>query len=102
MKNSEKITFSLHDDMNNDEAQAFLISIMDHYHGTIQYKIYRTKEFLDDLIFHTKYDLENPFSNNSRKYYDLAVFTRSILIPQLLEALEKHDNSEPFDVHGWN
>jgi len=105
MNNSQKTIYSLPKGMIQleVEAESFFKSLMDHYNnGTIEHRIHRTSEFLDELIFNLKYDLVNPFSNDSRKYYQLAVFTKDILIPQVIEALEIEENSNPFEIHNWN
>jgi hypothetical protein len=86
----------------DDEAKEFLYSIMSFYPGTTTEKIKRTVEFLDDLIFKTESDLENPFSNDSRNYYKLAKYSRKILIPEILLALETVTDSDPFNIHDWN
>lgn len=86
----------------DDEAKAFLHSIMAFYPGTTDEKIKRTVEFLDELIFKTESDLINPFSNKSREYYKLAKYSRKILIPEILLALEVVKDSNPIDIHDWN
>jgi hypothetical protein len=106
MSNSQKTTFSLPNDMDiiDDEAESFFKSIIEHYDGTLEHKIIRATEYLDQLIFNLKYDLINPFSNESRKHYKLAVFTRDILIPELIEAIAtaRVNEQNPLDIHNWN
>lgn len=102
MNNLQKTTYSLPNDLLEAEAESFFKSIMDHYNGTMEHRIDRATEFLDELIFNLKYDLINPFSNDSRKYYGLAVFTRHIIIPQVIQALKVEEDSNPFDIHNWN
>jgi len=86
----------------DDEAKEFLYSIMSFYPGTTTEKIKRTLEFLDDLIFKTESDLENPFSNSSREYYKLAKYSKKILIPEILTALKMVNDSDPINIHDWN
>ena len=86
----------------DDEAKEFLYSIMSFYPSTTTEKIKRTLEFLDDLIFKTESDLENPFSNSSREYYKLAKYSKKILIPEILTTLKMVNDSDPITIHDWN
>ena len=46
-----------------DQAEQFLLNVMNHYRGSPEQRIERTTEFLDDLLFFTENDLGNPFSS---------------------------------------
>ena len=85
-----------------DQAQSFLLGVMNHYRGTPQQKIERTVEFLDDLLFFTENDLGNPFSVESRNVYRVAYYSRNILIPQIIEDLKNQEDSNPFPITDWN
>jgi hypothetical protein len=86
----------------DEDAREFLFSIMSHYQGTTEERIKRAAEFIDDLIFKTENDLKNPFSNDSRKYYKLARYSKRVLIPEILTALKILNDSDPFNIHEWN
>lgn len=86
----------------DSDAREFLFSIMEHYHGSTEERVLRAEEFIDDLIFKTENDLKNLFSNESRKYYKLARYSKRVLIPELLRAIELLNESDPFNIHEWN
>ena len=87
-----------------NQAENFLFNVMNFYHGTPEQRIERTVEFLDDLLFFTENDLENPFSIESRNVYKVAYYSRNILIPKILQDMHNTENSNPFPVQitDWN
>ena len=86
----------------NAEAREFLFSIMSYYNGSTEEKITRASEFIDDLLFKTEHQLGNPFSNEARIYYTLANYSKIILIPEMINAINTIENSNPIDIHRWN
>ena len=86
------------------QAEHFLLNVMNHYRGSPEQKIERTVEFLDDLLFFTENDLENPFSVESRNVYKIAYYSRNILIPKIIDDLNQVDNTNPFPINDndWN
>lgn len=83
------------------EAKKFLFEILSYYEGTTEKRLERATEFLDGLIFQTKFD-RNPFSNESTKFYYLAEYSKNILIPQIRDSIKELEESDPFDIHDWN
>ena len=84
-----------------DQAEHFLLNVMNHYRGSPEQRIERTTEFLDDLLFFTENDLENPFNSESRNVYKVAYYSRHILIPKIISDLNDVDDS-PFPISDWN
>jgi len=84
-----------------NQAEQFLLNVMNHYRGSPEQKIERSVEFLDDLLFFTENDLENPFSIESRNVYKVAYYSRHILIPKIIDGLNDVDDS-PFPISDWN
>jgi len=84
-----------------DQAEHFLLNVMNHYRGSPEHRIERTTEFLDDLLFFTENDLENPFNSESRNVYKVAYYSRHILIPKIISDLNDVDDS-PFPISDWN
>ena len=84
-----------------DQAEQFLLNVMNHYRGSPEQRIERTTEFLDDLLFFTENDLGNPFSSESRNVYKIAYYSRHILIPKIISDLNDVDDS-PFPISDWN
>ena len=84
-----------------DQAEQFLLNVMNHYRGSPEHRIERTTEFLDDLLFFTENDLENPFNSESRNVYKVAYYSRHILIPKIISDLNDVDDS-PFPISDWN
>ena len=84
-----------------DQAEQFLLNVMNHYRGSPEQRIERTTEFLDDLLFFTENDLENPFNSESRNVYKVAYYSRHILIPKIISDLNDVDDS-PFPISDWN
>ena len=84
-----------------DQAEQFLLNVMNHYRGSPEQRIERTTEFLDDLLFFTENDLGNPFSSESRNVYKVAYYSRHILIPKIISDLNDVDDS-PFPISDWN
>ena len=84
-----------------DQAEHFLLNVMNHYRGSPEHRIERTTEFLDDLLFFTENDLGNPFSSESRNVYKIAYYSRHILIPKIISDLNDVDDS-PFPISDWN
>ena len=101
MINDQMNTHGIFDSF-EDQAQSFLLGVMNHYRGTPQQKIERTVEFLDDLLFFTENDLGNMFSIESRNVYKVAYYSRNILIPQIIEDLKNQEDSNPFPITDWN
>ena len=98
---------NMHGSFNNfeDQAHTFLLGVMNYYRGTPEQKITRATEFLDDLLFFTENDLENPFSSESRNVYKVAYYSRNILIPKIINDLQEAEDSNPFpinDCNDWN
>jgi hypothetical protein len=85
-----------------DQAEHFLLNVMNYYNGSPEQKIERTTEFLDDLLFFTENDLENMFSSESRNVYKVAYYSRNILIPKIIEDLQNQEDSNPFPINDWN
>tara|TARA_R110002020_G_scaffold444893_1_gene656571 strand:+ start:345 stop:647 length:303 start_codon:yes stop_codon:yes gene_type:complete len=85
-----------------DQAENFLLNVMNHYRGSPEQKIERSVEFLDDLLFFTENDLGNPFSVQSRNVYKVAYYSRHILIPKIIDGLNDADDSNPFPISDWN
>ena len=85
-----------------NQAENFLLNVMNHYRGSPEQKIERSVEFLDDLLFFTENDLENPFSIESRNVYKVAYYSRHILIPKIITELNEVDDSNPFPINDWN
>ena len=85
-----------------DQAEHFLLNVMNHYRGSPEQKIERSVEFLDDLLFFTENDLGNPFSVQSRNVYKVAYYSRHILIPKIIDGLNDADDSNPFPISDWN
>jgi hypothetical protein len=87
-----------------NQAEHFLLNVMNHYHGSPKQKIERTTEFLDELLFFTQHDLAgNIFASiKSRNTYNMAYYSRHILIPEILKDLNEKDNSDPFPIDEWN
>ena len=85
-----------------DQAEQFLLNVMNHYRGSPEQRIERTTEFLDDLLFFTENDLENPFNSESRNVYKIAYYSRHILIPKIISDLNDVDDSDPFPIDEWN
>ena len=85
-----------------NQAEHFLLNVMNHYRGSPEQKIERTVEFLDDLLFFTENDLENPFSIESRNVYKVAYYSRNVLIPKIIEDLQDQEDSNPFPINDWN
>ena len=85
-----------------DQAEHFLLNVMNHYRGSPEQRIERTTEFLDDLLFFTENDLENPFNSESRNVYKVAYYSRHILIPKIISDLNDVDDSAPFPINDWN
>ena len=85
-----------------NQAEQFLLNVMNYYNGSPEQKIERTVEFLDDLLFFTENDLENPFSIESRNVYKVAYYSRNILIPKIIDDLNQVDNTNPFPINDWN
>ena len=85
-----------------NQAEQFLLNVMNYYNGSHEQKLERTTEFLDDLLFFTENDLENPFSIESRNVYKVAYYSRHILIPKIISELNDVDNSDPFPINDWN
>ena len=84
-----------------NQAEQFLLNVMNHYRGSPEQRIERTTEFLDDLLFFTENDLGNPFSSESRNVYKIAYYSRHILIPKIISDLNDVDDS-PFPISDWN
>ena len=84
-----------------DQAEQFLLNDMNHYRGSPEQRIERTTEFLDDLLFFTENDLENPFNSESRNVYKVAYYSRHILIPKIISDLNDVEDS-PFPISDWN
>ena len=84
-----------------NQAEQFLLNVMNHYRGSPEHRIERTTEFLDDLLFFTENDLENPFNSESRNVYKVAYYSRHILIPKIISDLNDVDDS-PFPISDWN
>ena len=84
-----------------DQAEHFLLNVKNHYRGSPEHRIERTTEFLDDLLFFTENDLENPFNSESRNVYKVAYYSRHILIPKIISDLNDVDDS-PFPISDWN
>ena len=84
-----------------NQAEHFLLNVMNHYRGSPEQKIERSVEFLDDLLFFTENDLGNPFSIESRNVYKVAYYSRHILIPKIISDLNDVDDS-PFPISDWN
>ena len=84
-----------------DQAEHFLLNVMNHYRGSPEHRIEITTEFLDDLLFFTENDLGNPFSSESRNVYKIAYYSRHILIPKIISDLNDVDDS-PFPISDWN
>jgi len=84
-----------------NQAEQFLLNVMNHYNGSPEQRIERSVEFLDDLLFFTEHDLENPFSSESRNVYKVAYYSRHILIPKIISDLNDVDDS-PFPISDWN
>ena len=84
-----------------NQAEQFLLNVMNHYRGSPEQRIERTTEFLDDLLFFTENDLENPFNSESRNVYKIAYYSRHILIPKIISDLNDVDDS-PFPISDWN
>ena len=85
-----------------NQAEQFLLNVMNYYNGSPEQKIERSVEFLDDLLFFTENDLGNPFSVESRNVYKVAYYSRHILIPKIISELNDVDNSDPFPINDWN
>ena len=88
-----------------NQAENFLLNVMNHYRGSPEQKIERSVEFLDDLLFFTENDLGNPFSVESRNVYKVAYYSRHILIPKIVNDLQEAEDSNPFpinDCNDWN
>ena len=85
-----------------DQAEQFLLNVMNHYRGSPEQRIERTTEFLDDLLFFTENDLENPFNSESRNVYKVAYYSRNILIPKIINDLQEAEDSNPFPINDWN
>ena len=85
-----------------NQAEQFLLNVMNYYNGSPEQKLERTTEFLDDLLFFTENDLGNPFSIESRNVYKVAYYSRHILIPKIISELNDVDNSDPFPINDWN
>ena len=85
-----------------NQAEQFLLNVMNYYNGSPEQKIERTVEFLDDLLFFTENDLENQFSIESRNVYKVAYYSRNILIPKIIDDLNQVDNTNPFPINDWN
>ena len=87
-----------------NQAEQFLLGVMNHYRGSPEQKIERTTEFLDDLLFFTEHDLAgNIFASiESRNVYNMAYYSRHILIPKIVKDLNEEDNSDPFPIDEWN
>ena len=85
-----------------NQAENFLLNVMNHYRGSPEQKIERSVEFLDDLLFFTENDLGNPFSVESRNVYKVAYYSRHILIPKIISDLNDVDDSNPFPINDWN
>ena len=85
-----------------NQAENFLLNVMNHYRGSPEQKIERSVEFLDDLLFFTENDLGNPFSVESRNVYKVAYYSRNILIPKIISDLNDVDDSNPFPINDWN
>ena len=87
-----------------NQAEQFLLNVMNHYRGSPEQKVERTTEFLDDLLFFTEHDLAgNIFaSTESRKVYNVAYYSRHILIPKIIDDLNDVDDSDPFPIDEWN
>ena len=85
-----------------NQAEHFLLNVMNHYRGSPEQKIERSVEFLDDLLFFTENDLGNPFSVQSRNVYKVAYYSRHILIPKIIDGLNDADDSNPFPISDWN
>ena len=83
-----------------NQAEQFLLNVMNHYRGSPEQRIERTTEFLDDLLFFTENDLENPFNSESRNVYKIAYYSRHILIPKIISDLNVDDS--PFPISDWN
>ena len=85
-----------------NQAEQFLLNVMNYYNGSPEQKIERSVEFLDDLLFFTENDLGNPFSVESRNVYKVAYYSRHILIPKIISDLNDVDDSNPFPINDWN
>jgi len=90
-----------------NEAEQFLLNVMNHYRGSPEHKLERTTEFLDELLFFTQHDLAgNMFARSeSRNVYNMAYYSRHILIPNLFKALNEANESneaDPFPIDDWN
>jgi len=85
-----------------NQAEQFLLNVMNYYNGSPEQKIERSVEFLDDLLFFTENDLGNMFSIESRNVYKVAYYSRNILIPKIIEDLQNQEDSNPFPINDWN
>ena len=87
-----------------DQAEQFLLNVMNHYRGSPEEKVERSTEFLDELLFFTQHDLAgNIFAPiESRNVYNMAYYSRHILIPKIIDDLNDVDDSDPFPIDEWN
>ena len=85
-----------------NQAEQFLLNVMNYYNGSPEQKIERSVEFLDDLLFFTENDLGNMFSIESRNVYKVAYYSRNVLIPKIIEDLQDQEDSNPFPINDWN
>ena len=85
-----------------NQAEQFLLNVMNYYNGSPEQKIERSVEFLDDLLFFTENDLGNMFSIESRNVYKIAYYSRNVLIPKIIEDLQDQEDSNPFPINDWN
>lgn len=85
----------------HDRARNFLIGILAHYPGSAEEKLEKSKKFIDEILFQSQYDL-NPFSNSMRETFDIAYYSRYVLVPEMIEKIKQYKNSEPFSIHDWN
>ena len=87
-----------------NQAEQFLLNVMNHYRGSTEHRLERTTEFLDELLFFTQHDLAgNIFAPiESRNIYNMAYYSRHILIPKIVKDLDEEDNSDTFPIDEWN
>ena len=82
-----------------DQAEQFLLNVMNHYRGSPEQKVERTTEFLDELLFFTQHDLAgNIFAPiESRNIYNMAYYSRHILIPKIITELNDDNTIQVID-----
>ena len=85
-----------------ERAKTFLFAVMDYYDGTNSDKLDRAEEFIEDMLFQSKTKQNDLFSNDHRDAYQVAFFSKYVIIPMVRQRIRSKEDSNPFIINTWN